>query len=183
MADDPAKAPKLDLKQLAKIREQRYKLRVRRHTADSNLDPRLLDRYLDRTIVDTDWIAAYLGYSDSSKGRISVLRNGQARIVPTSIAVAMGMKTAVLPGMDVSLGVAYGRHRPGTEKGRVDEWALKTHRRLWNPRTGDTVLNQDIRQGRPRHTRPTLGPKWDPDPQVRREMRRVRKKNDGQPAE
>jgi hypothetical protein len=177
MADDkPPKITKQDLTRLEQLREERYQLRAARHNADQNLDPRLRKRYLNRTIVDTDWIAKYLGYSDTSKGRISVMRNGQARIVPTSLAAAMGMTTAVLPGLDVSLGVAYGRHRPGTEQGRVEEWAIKTHRMLWNRKTDETVPNQDIRQGRPRHARPTLGPDWHPDPGVRRQLRMQRKK-------
>src|ERR1043165_1251032 len=177
MADDkPPKITKQDLTRLEQLREERYQLRAARHHADQNLDPRLRKRYLNRTIVDTDWIAKYLGYSDTSKGRISVMRNGQARIVPTSLAAAMGMTTAVLPGLDVSLGVAYGRHRPGTEAGRVEEGAIKPPRMLWNRKTDETVPNQDIRQGRPRHARPTLGPDWHPDPGVRRQLRMPRKK-------
>lgn len=165
------KITKLDLKKLAAVREERYQARVDRHTADRNLDPRLRRDYLDREIVDTDWIAGFLGYSDASKGRVSVLRDGKVRIVPTSLAMAMGMTTAVLPGFDVSLGVAYGRHRPGTEKGRIIEWALKTHRVLWDAATGTYTPNLMIRQGRPRHARPTLGPEWDADPDMRRQLR------------
>lgn len=156
----PPMYTKFDEERLAEIREERFLVRKAKHEADRNLNPWLLAYYLDREIWDTDQIARFLGYADSSLARVSEMRDGRARIVPTSLAASLGMSPAILPGMDISLGVAWGRHRPGTEKGRVIEWALKDHRMVFNPMTGELVPNHNFRTGRVRHNRETLGPNF-----------------------
>lgn len=162
----------LDLDQLAQIREERFQLRRIKHQADRWMPAGLRDLYLDREIVTDAWIIEFLGLTSATSGRISRMRDGTSRIVPTSLAAAMRMRPTILPGLDVCLSVAYGRRiRIGIEKGRIIEWAIKDHRVLWNPATGELTPNLNFRQGRPRHNRPTLGPAWISDPKIRKEAR------------
>jgi hypothetical protein len=145
-----------DLQRLAEIRETVFQIRKERFDADPYLDPRLRERFLDRSIWGTDDIRHFLQYADASIGRISKMRTDRTRVTPDSVVEAMTYRPGELPTMDASLGIVkYSRPLPGVEAGRVIEALYKDHRILWNHETGEFYPNPNFRSGRPRQVRGT----------------------------
>lgn len=134
-------------KRLEEDREDRFHRRRLRLMADLTLDDRLRDLFLDRQLWGAEEIRVFLHLADTT--RISALRNNVRIFGP-------GPHPAVLPSVDAPMGRGKVRYKPGIEAGRVREWAFQAHRVIFDPHTGELVLNPNWRQGRPRTPRPTM---------------------------
>lgn len=167
MSQPPLNPP--DWKRLAEDREDRFHRRRLRLEADLTLNRRLRALFLERTLWGTEEIRVFLNLADNT--RISTLRNNIRIFGP-------GPHPAVLPSVDAPMGNGKVRYKPGIEAGRVREWAFYAHRVIFDPSTGELVLNPNWRQGRPRTPRPTMS--WRPytpkDGDARRESRGVPRK-------
>lgn len=133
----------IDREALAVLRETRFQARKERIEADTHLDARLRDLFLDRTLVGTKGVMKLLDLYDES--RVSILRSNRRIYGPSP-------HSGVLPDMDKPGAAGNDRPRPEIETGRLLEWAFDDHRLIWNSRLGVLQLNPHGRSGRRRKT-------------------------------
>lgn len=125
---------------VAAKREARWQARLSRIEADTRLNPRLKELFLDRTLWGIPEQIKFLNVSD--RARIRVLSRNR------HIYRSYGREfPAVLPSPDAYLG---GRlqPRPAIEAGRLRQWAWDDHRVIFDPNTGTLVTNPIWRGGR-----------------------------------
>jgi hypothetical protein len=137
--------------QLADEREARYRQRRKDLTADTTIDPRRRDLYLDRTLWDSSRIAAELDISDH---RLSTMRGGRR----TAGGVTLPQRPYPHPSgfipPDEIRGYVFGNPTYAWEAGRVRQFAVRRGLNLLNLDTG-RMRKMRARYGRARHGRTT----------------------------
>ncbi len=144
-----------EIAQLAIEREARFQKRKARIEADPNLDPRLKQWYLDRTIWGNLQAADELSVTPQ---RITDLRGGRVSNRRPRPHPSMA------PEVDTIEGYIADMPQPGSEAGAWREWAVKRGSHDINRDTGK-LTKRPWRVGRPRIARPTLSKKHKSKPQ------------------
>lgn len=128
------------------------RLRREWHLADPDLDPRLLDLYLDTTILDNEQLREFLGGLTIQKiweYAAPVQKERRPRPHPR-----------MSPEPDVVLNVIGGREGPGVQRGKAAEWWRWSNRGMWIAETGEMVKNPEAaRHGRARRAQPRQRPR------------------------
>lgn len=133
--------PRTDLAALAVRREVVFARHQKRIIEDPHLDPRLREKFLNRTSLNTAATAERAGLSEQ---RISLLRTSRrkpSRVRPhPAILPETSTIEAVLPGWNIE--------DPGVEQGILDRWRIQTRRAKWDSRKGEIVPSKAALHGR-----------------------------------
>lgn len=129
-----------DPAEIARIREERFKLRQARILSDPHLDPRMQAWLLDREIWTVRRTAEETGWSEAY---IWALRRATAE--------HEGWHVSAFPDLDNEAGTADS----GAEAGRVREWTEWRGSHDTNPETGKLAKRPATRHGRARADRST----------------------------
>ena len=139
--DTAAESWRLKVEQLAIKREQRFEARRARIEADTRLDPRLRELFLDRTLWGVADQIRFLNVTD--RARISALTGNR------SIYHSYDREfPSVLPSPDAPLGKNEWAPKWAIEAGRLRQWAFDDHRVIFDPVSGQLVTNPIWRAGR-----------------------------------